>query len=503
MLSAQEVLDYATKEHTAEFKRAVEKCKAQNTDVNCFAAITSAFKKAGKPIFLSEGEFDLSDPIFDYVELGKINLAQIQSELERLKQVNISADAKRTALRKLLTAARSAGVKATTDLAEMDEEGILAEYHDYSNFTDEVLSQQLTDRVSIELSGVALQWESLGHALRVTGELMKPGVYQGLDGKKCRWTDRALKKHYKTLYGMPVKIFHKAEGMYRKLPAKAGEVVGHITHLAEYFGRIFYKALVFPKKAQKIIQYGYTDKVGRQLKMKESLEAYVELSKPDASGVRDVKAWQGIGFVFTDRPAVKGRDESTTDPVALARNKKMGNPDDEGGDGSGGEPPKTPPVSPEPPSQTVTLSASDLQNIVKSAVGEATKELGDKIAELAEKNEALSKDLKELADVRNEARLAEIIAMEEDIKENDPDFKPEMLYDPEKTSLAERERILNIYIRGMNKGAKLKAEQKPAVILAEEEDETWHDEVSLAMYGKPFKEMLVSHNPADSGDGEE
>ena len=502
MLSAQEVLDYATKEHTAEFKRAVEKCKAQNTDVNCFAAVTAAFKKANKPIFLSEGQFDLYEPVFDYVELAKkLELSQVMNELDRLNKTNISADAKRKALRKLLTDARSAGVKATTEMAEMDEEGILAEYHSYSDLTDDVLSQdtQLTDRVSVELSGVAHQWESLGQALRATGELMKPGIYQGIDGKRCRWTDRVLKKYFMSLLGQPVKIFHTAEGIYRKLPAKAGEVVGHITHLAEYFGRIFYKALVFPKKAQQLIQHGYVDEKGKQHKMKESLEAYVQLSKANASGVQDVEAWKGIGFVFTDRPAVKGRDESTIDPVALARNKTMGNDDNKGGDGSGGEPPKTPPVSPEPPSQTVTLSASDLQNMIKSAVGEATKELGGQITELAEKNEALSNDLKELADVRNEARLAEIVAMEEDIKENDPDFKPEMLYDPEKASLADKELRLSIYIRGINKGAKLKTEQKPAVTLAEEEDESWWDETSIAMYGKPFKEMLVSH----PGDGEE
>jgi len=444
------MLDLATKEHTAEFKSAVEKCKKKGLADNCFAVITDAFKKAGKAIFLSQGQFDLSEPVFELIELA-----------------------------------------------------------DWSTHADstEVLSQdvvsQLTEKISIELSGVAHKWESLGYALRVTGELMKPGVYQGIRGKKARWTDEGLKKYYKTLFGKPVRIFHKSEALFRKLKMKAGEVVGHITHLAEQYGRIFYKAMVFPREAQEVIQHGYIDELGVNRKMKESLEAKVWLSKTDGSEVPVVKAWQGLGFVFTDRPAVKGREEVELDPVALARKKKMGNSND--GDPGSGTPPAvapptvappvvTPPADPGTTSQTIALSASDLQNIVKSAVEEATVELSKEIKELKDANEKLSGDLKELADVRNEARLAEITAMEEDIKKHDPDFKPAMLYDPEKASLAERESKLNIYIRGINLGSKLKTEQKAAAIsLAEgEDDESWIDEVSVEMYGKPFKDMLAS-----------
>ena len=454
MLSIEEVLDLATKkEHTAEFKRAVEKCKAKDTDVNCFAAITSAFKKAGKPIFLSQGQFDLAEPIFDYVELAKWTTASDSTLTEVLSQDVVS---------------------------------------------------QLTEKISVELSGVAHKWESLGYALRATGELMKPGVFQGIDGKKCRWTDEVLKNYYKTLFGMPVKIFHKTEGIYRKLPVKAGEVVGHITHLAEHLGWIFYKALVFPRKAQSMIQYGYVDEHGIQRRMRESLEAKVALAEPDDSGVHDIRAWQGIGFVFTDRPAVKGRDESITDPVALARKKKMGNPND-GDPGSGDPaPPADPPADPGTTSQTIALSASDLQNLIKTAVAEATVELSKEVKELKEANEKFSGELKELADVRNEARLAEISAMEEDIKKHDPDFKPAMLYDPENATLAERENSLNIYVRGINLGAKLKTEQKPAIQLAEdpEDEKKWMDEVSLEMFGKPMESMLASAPTPPGGSGE-
>jgi hypothetical protein len=526
MLTIDEVLEHATKEHTAEFKSAVEKCKQANTDsnVNCFAVVTSAFKKAKRPVYLSDADFGLNPDIqFDWVALakgmpdssfayikdgerhlpykdheGNVDPDLVRNALAELQQINLSADAKIAVLKKLLDAAKAADMNTTTELAS------LVKYNSYrdSTFTaSNDMASQLTDKLVIELSGVSYKWESLGHALRVTGELMKPGTYTGVDGKTCRWTDAVLSRHYKTLFGMPVRMFHKAEGIYKKLPVPAGEVVGHITHLAEYFGRIFYKALVFPRKAQDYIRYGVPDNKGIKRQMRESLEARVALSKPDASGVPNIVAWQGIGFAFTDTPAVKGRDDPDVDPVALARNNTMGN-DPDGGSGSGD--PQTPPASPEPTPQSITLSASDLQNIVKAAVGEATEELKTELSSLKESNETLSKDLKELADVRNEARLAEIKAMEEDITKHDPNFKPEMLYDPEKTSLAQKEHDLSIYIRGINLGAKIQTDRKPAVILADdpEAEKAWLDAESIKMFGKPYEQMLAA-GPVDMTGGAE
>jgi len=43
------------KEHTEEFKRAVEDCKAKaKPGTNCFAVITKSFQDSGKPIFKPE-----------------------------------------------------------------------------------------------------------------------------------------------------------------------------------------------------------------------------------------------------------------------------------------------------------------------------------------------------------------------------------------------------------------------------------------------------------------
>ena len=58
-------------EHTEEFKRAVEKCKAQRSKAgqnpdNCFAIITDSFKKAGKPIFVKDRKSEHSE----FVEQG-------------------------------------------------------------------------------------------------------------------------------------------------------------------------------------------------------------------------------------------------------------------------------------------------------------------------------------------------------------------------------------------------------------------------------------------------
>lgn len=58
-------------EHTDEFKRAVESCKAQRSKAgknpdNCFAIITDQFKKSGKPIFVKDRKSEHSE----YVEQG-------------------------------------------------------------------------------------------------------------------------------------------------------------------------------------------------------------------------------------------------------------------------------------------------------------------------------------------------------------------------------------------------------------------------------------------------
>jgi hypothetical protein len=58
-------------EHTEEFKRAVESCKAKRKSAgkepsNCFAMVTDSFKKAGKPIYTKDRKTENSE----YIEQG-------------------------------------------------------------------------------------------------------------------------------------------------------------------------------------------------------------------------------------------------------------------------------------------------------------------------------------------------------------------------------------------------------------------------------------------------
>lgn len=528
---ANPTLQYATKEHTPAFKSAVERCKAANPSKDagsCFAVVTSAFQKAKKSIFLSDAappDFSL-DTTYGYVELAKWSDEYIKAlpdssfayiehgegkdkegnTIPKIKRhlpfkdldgtadpslikialaniTNIPAAAKPAALRKL-------------ELADIPFEELSDDVIDYSTYQEQAFtdSQDFMD-LTVELSGTNMQWTSLGHALQVRGELIKPGVYTGLDGKKCRWRDSVLgnPKYYKSLLGQPTRLFHLTEGNFRKIPVRqGGKIVGHITHLAEYFGRLFYKALVFPKQAQDLI---------KNKQLKESLEARVALSEPDASGVYDIKAWLGKGLAFTDKPAVKGTEDTETDPVALARNDTMGNDDNNTGDPAGQV---TPPPNPEPPvePQGITLSASDLQNIIKTAVGEATVELSKQVKEVTDELAKTRESLKELADVRNDARLAEIRTMEEDIKKHDDKFDIKTLYDPEKATLAERERALDFYTRGINKGVELQHAQKPAIQLSDPEniEKDMLDKHSQEMFGQDYDAMLAS--PPKAGGSE-
>ncbi|KKM16750.1 hypothetical protein LCGC14_1682670, partial [marine sediment metagenome] len=361
MLSSEQLLEYATREHTAEFKSAVKQDRTANPAKDAgasLAAITSSFQKAGKKIFLGNGDADftsvlltgntiftevelsswsddyvssLPDSAFAYLsedkktrhfpykdEKGKVDGTHLRIGLSCLKNTNIPADAKRMALKVLLAAAQADGIATTAELANINE---LIEYSDVNDYSEDtfadVQSQDNLESMTVVLSGTPIKWESLGYALRVESELMKPGVYQGIDGRKCRWSDAVLSKYFKTLLGKPTKMFHLKEAEFKKdLPLKAGKINGFITHLAEINGRIFYKSLVFPQADQALVKSG---------NYKESMEARVGLSKSDASGVHDVKVWSGLGLAYTDTPAV-GTEGVVTDPVALARKLNMPDP---------------------------------------------------------------------------------------------------------------------------------------------------------------------------------
>lgn len=448
MSSTAEVLLTATKEHTDEFKSAVRSCIAGGSDESvCYASVTTQFKKKDKSIW-------------------KTKLSDFNSILE---------------------------------LDSFDPETVYdsIEFLDYASGSDEMLLKENSpkEEMIVELSGTIHSWKSIGQALQVTGELMKPGVYQGIDGKKCRWPQATLSKYYKTLFGTPAKLFHLKEGLYRKdLPVpQAGKTIGFITHLAEYGGRIFYKSMIFPKRAQDLVKNG---------KLKESMEALVALSKPDTSGISDVNAWIGLGLAYTDRPAVKGRKNPNTKPVALSRKDQMSNPD------GSITPPADPPADPStaPPAapaapvvpDKIELSTSELQKLISTAVEKGTAELSKSVTELKTELESTRNELKELSDVRNVTRLAEIHSMEEDIKQYVPDFDPKMLYDPEKAALAERQSKLELFIRGINAGAKVIGEKlpnAPAPVLYADVDQledTILDEESIVMFGKKYNEMLAA-----------
>ena len=455
------VLDLATKEHTPSFKRAVEQCKKQNPDKDssyCFAAITSAFNKANKSIFLGAPTIDP----FEQVLTGQSD--QVFSEI------------------------------ALAEWTTYDSHG------DFSEF-DKVRGS-LDDEINVELSGANRQWKSLGHALQVTEELIRPGVFTGIDGRSCRWTDTVLSKWHRSLLSTQVKMFHEKEGQIRTdLPVTvAGKVVGFVTHVTELAGRVFHKSLIFPKKAQEMVKSG---------KYRSSLEARVALSAPDSSGIHDIKAWLANGVAYTDNPAVRGKEGISTNPVAMAsKNTPQGGimpdpitgtdpapPADPAPPTAPAVVPVVPAVVPDPVSNTgVTLSASDLQDIIKSAVSEATVELSAKV-------DKLNKHVAELTDVRSVARLAEISAMEADIKKHDEKFDFETLYAKD-ASLDEKESSLNLYVRGINKGLEIQQAQKPipTITLAEDPSKEDLDATSLDLYGKTYDEMLAAPAGGKPGD---
>jgi len=433
------VLDLATKEHTPKTKE----------------AILTAFKQASKI------KPQIQDP-FDAILSG--GHEQILTEIELAKW------------------------------STYDSHG------DFSDFAQ--VRGSLDDEINVELSGATRKWKSLGHALQVTEELIRPGVFQGIDGKKCRWTDTVLSKYHQSLLSSQVKMFHEKEGMVRTdLPVSvAGKVVGFVTHVTELAGRVFHKSLIFPKEAQEMVKSG---------KYRSSLEARVALSAPDSLGVHDIRAWLANGVAYTDNPAVRGKEGLSTNPVAMAsKNTPQGGimPNDPI-TGADPAPPVAPtpapavvpaaPVVPDPaPNTGVNLSASDLQDIIKSAVSEATVELASKV-------EKLTNDLTELSDVRSVARSAEISAMEADIKKHDEKFDFETLYAKD-ASLDERESALDLFVRGINKGLEIQQAQKPtpSITLAADPSKEDLDAISMELYGKKYDAMLAAPVGGSTGDDE-
>ena len=483
------LIQHATKEHTVEFKKAVESCKAKNPDKDasyCFAAITSAFSKSNKRVFMASFEELLSDlPTFDYEEVllaKKFDDKFFKAELSRIKSdTNLSKDAKHKSLSELIATAGKAGVELADEVFEL----LSYATYDYEKpFASP--SSSFEDEVTVELSGSVRSWKSLGYALQVTEELIRPGVYTGMDGRKCRWTDEVLGKYSQSLLGQPARTFHVKEGLYRKdLPAKAGKIVGFITHVAEYAGRIFTKTMVYPTPAQNLVKSG---------KYRSSMEARVALSAKDTSGTHNIKAWQGKGLAYTDRPAVK-KDDPQSNAVALARKTNMPNPPD-----------LNPPADPAPPADPdvenkdqITLSSQELQDTIKAAVEQATVSLATTITELKTKFDDVAKDIKVISDERGVALLAEVNAMEEDIKKEDESFDSKMFYAEDADPSTKKDK-LEIYIKGINKGAQL-SKRPPTITLADpEKQKTEEDATCVEMYGKTYEEMLAS--PPEAGGAE-
>lgn len=488
---SSEIIDYATKEHTSAFKKAVEGCKAANPEKDassCFAMITSAFQKANKPIFMASFEELLGElPTFDYQEIllaEKFNDEFFKAELSRIKSdTNMTKDAKHKSLSELIATAGKAGIELADEIFDL----LSYATYDYEKpFASP--SSSLQDEITVELSGTVRSWKSLGHALQVTEELIRPGVFQGIDGRKCRWTDAVLGKYSQSLLGQPARTFHVKEGLYRKdLPSKAGKIVGFITHVAEYAGRVFTKTMVYPKPAQDLVKSG---------KYRSSMEARVALSTKDASGTHDVRAWQGIGLAYTDNPAVR-KDDPQAQAVALSRKKKM--PDPPTDPNPPADPATTPPADPaiEAPDQ-VTLSSKVLEDVIKSAVEKATVELAGQIKEMKDQFDSVSTDLKAITDERGVAILAEVNAMVEDIKKEDETFDPKMLY-AEDESVSDKKKSLEIYIRGINKGAQL-SKKPPTITLADPETLAKEDDaLCLEVYGMKYDELLAA--PASAIEG--
>lgn len=71
------------KEHTEPFKKAVEKCKKENPELEegkCFAMITSTFNKASKPIFV--GQEAMGEIVMLQVSFGS-HLQELNEEAKK------------------------------------------------------------------------------------------------------------------------------------------------------------------------------------------------------------------------------------------------------------------------------------------------------------------------------------------------------------------------------------------------------------------------------------
>lgn len=169
-------------------------------------------------------------------------------------------------------------------------------------------------------------------------------------------------------------------------------------------------------------------------------------------------------------------------------------------------PDPTPPADPAPPADPdvenkdqITLSSQELQDTIKAAVEQATVSLATTITELKTKFDDVATDIKVISDERGVALLAEVNAMEEDIKKEDESFDSKMLYAEDANPSVKKDK-LEIYIKGINKGAQL-SKRPPTITLADPEKvKTEEDAMCVAMYGKTYDEMLAS--PPEAGGAE-
>lgn len=158
----------------------------------------------------------------------------------------------------------------------------------------------------MQILGRQIQFEPAGEVIQVTGTLLCPGTFTGLDGEPVTFDKDAISDIKEHIEGnVPLKVTHFSD-----------KIVGYATHFSydEESGELKFKGYVFdPEAIRKITQDGY-----------DHISGEFDLDVTDGNVVVGgvLKA-----IAFVTNPAVPSANVEEAKPVALSRGDGMSGQD--------------------------------------------------------------------------------------------------------------------------------------------------------------------------------
>lgn len=166
-----------------------------------------------------------------------------------------------------------------------------------------------------------IKMKKLGNALAISGTLLKPGIFTGLDGEPTNYSKDFIKRVNANIIGRPIGFAHEISPDPLTFDIKQGETVGFWTGVKKN-GNVKVEGYVFHPDA---IRY-YNEHPNLGL----SMEAEVITTFNESLGVEDAQDGLITGGVLIDDPACPTCQVTSAREINLARGKeeKMGNKDD-------------------------------------------------------------------------------------------------------------------------------------------------------------------------------